>query len=90
MRNDAIFYLFHKGCPPRVPAESTILARVELINFAEEGEAEALLSLAPDERNKQYQSKDILKVVQKEHRTGNSFFNKDEYKAAAKWYKADA
>jgi len=74
------------GCPPRVPASSMILARIELLNFAEEGEAEAMLSMPSDERNKTYKFEDVLKVVQKEHRTGNSYFGKDEYKSAAKCY----
>merc|ERR1711981_994967 len=74
------------GCPPRVPARSMILARIELLNFAEEGESEAMLSMDSKERNKTYTFEDVLKVVQKEHRTGNSYFGKDEYKSAAKCY----
>ena len=69
----------------RVPARSMILARIELLNFAEEGESEAMLSMDSKERNKTYTFEDVLKVVQKEHRTGNSYFGKDEYKSAAKW-----
>ena len=74
------------GCPPRVPEKASILARIELLNFFEEGEADAILSMPCEERNDKYKFEDILKVVQKEHRAGNSYAGKDEYKAAAKCY----
>ena len=70
----------------RVPGNSNILARIELLSFFEEGEADALLALNSEERNKQYKFEEVLKVVQKEHRAGNSYAGKNEYKTAAKWY----
>ena len=39
------------GCPPRIPAKSVIFATVELLDFVDESQADALLSLDPDERN---------------------------------------
>jgi len=35
----------------RIPGKSKVFARVELIDFVSESEADALLSLSPEERN---------------------------------------
>lgn len=74
------------GCPPRVPKDAKVLARVELLNFAHEGQAESILSVPPDERKKMYSFEELAKIVHKEHKDGNRYVAKGEYKLAAKWY----
>lgn len=73
------------GCPPRIPGNSQILAKIELLDFAEEGEADAMLAMGPDDRNKQHSYEDMLNVARKEHKTGNNYAKAKEYKLAAKW-----
>jgi len=51
------------GCPPRVPGNAPMLAKIELRDFSQEAEAEALLALEPEERNKKKTFADIEKVT---------------------------
>ena len=74
------------GCPPRIPKNAQIFAKIELLDFSEEGESEAMLALPPDERNKQYNFKQTLDVARKEHKIGNDYHKIKEYKLAAKCY----
>jgi len=74
------------GCPPRIPAEAALLATVDLLDFVEEGQAEALLAMDADERNKKHTFKSIEKVVRLEHTNGNSYVRKGEWKMALKHY----
>ena len=73
------------GCPPRIPGNSQILARIELLDFAEDGEIEAMLAIAPEERSKQYNFDQVIEMVRKVHNEGNSHVKQNEYKLAAKW-----
>ena len=73
------------GCPPRIPKKAHILARIELLDFVEEGEAEALLAIPPEERNRQYNFDQILEVVRKVHKEGNNHAKSGEHKLAARW-----
>lgn len=72
------------GCPPRVPQKAEILAKIELLNFVQEAEAEALLSLDPEERAKAKSFEEILKVVKIEHAEGNNLVRAQEWKNALK------
>jgi len=74
------------GCPPRIPARAVFLATVELLDFVEEGQAEALLAVDPEERNKKHSYYDIEKVVRLEHINGNNYVRKEEWKMALKHY----
>ena len=72
------------GCPPRIPENAQILAKIELLDFVEEAEAEALLAIDPGERGKAKTFSDIMAVVRKEHVEGNAYVKADEWKMAAK------
>ena len=74
------------GCPPRVPQSAFILARVELLAFAGEGQSESMLALAPEERHKVYTFRDVLAAARQEHLDGNKYVGKEEYKLAAKCF----
>jgi len=72
------------GCPPRIPQNAALLVKIELMDFSEEGEAEAMLAVDPKDRGKQHTFHDILEVVTKEHKEGNRCTKKQEYKLGAK------
>jgi len=74
------------GCPPRIPVETPCMATVELIDFVEEGQAEALLAMDVDERNKKHNYLDTEKVARLEHNNGNNYVRKEEWKMALKHY----
>ena len=71
------------GCPPRVPGDAQILASVELRDFAQEAEAEALLAMEPEERAKEKTFKKIEEVARKEYLEGNEMWKKEEFKLGA-------
>ena len=56
------------------------------MDFAEEGEAEAMLAVAPEERGKNHSFDQIIEVVKKEHKEGNRYTKKQEYRMAAKCF----
>lgn len=74
------------GCPPRIPPKSDIRAHIELLDFVEEGQAQALLNMPPTERSKRHTFADVMKIVAKEHVEGNEYVKKREYKLAARKY----
>ena len=74
------------GCPPRIPAMTACMASVELIDFVEEGQAEALLAMDVNERNKKHNYQDTEKVARLEHNNGNNYVRKEEWKMAMKHY----
>lgn len=74
------------GCPPRIPAMTACMATVELIDFVKEGQAEALLAMDVDERNKKHNYLDTEKVARLEHTNGNDYVRKEEWKMALRHY----
>jgi len=74
------------GCPPRIPGNTSIMAKVEMLDFVHEGEADCLLAMAPKERSQKYCYNDIEKAASREHTEGNSLHKKGEYKLAARRY----
>lgn len=74
------------GCPPRIPPKSEIRANVELLDFVEEGQAQAMLNIPPAERSKTHRFSDVLKIASKEHAEGNDYVKKGEYKLAVRRY----
>merc|ERR1719392_666201 len=74
------------GCPPRIPGAAQILANVELIDFVEEGQAEAILSVSTDDREKQFSFADIEKAASTEHKNGNNAVRNCEWRIAVRHY----
>jgi len=74
------------GCPPRIPQNAALLVKIELMDFAEEGEAEAMLAVAPEDRGKNHTFDDIIEVVKKEHKEGNRYTKKQEYRLGVKCF----
>ena len=69
-----------------MPQNATILARVELLAFAGEGQSESMLALSPEERNKTYAYSEIQSAARREHVDGNKYVEKLEFKLAAKCF----
>lgn len=76
----------HFGCPPRIPERAVLLVTVELIDYVEEGQAEALLAMEPEERKKKNAYPHIEKVVRLEHSNGNNYVKSKEWKMAIRHY----
>jgi len=74
------------GCPPRIPAKTACMATVELLDFVEEGQAEALLAMDAEERNKKHSYYEVEKVARIEHSNGNHYVRKEEWKMALRHY----
>ena len=60
------------GCPPRIPGNATVYARVKLVNFTAEDEAESLLAMDLEARAKANGYDAIERVVRVEHVAGNN------------------
>lgn len=74
-----------QGVPPRIPPATEIMAEVQLINFTEEGEAERILALTPDARAL-VPLEEIKTAAEKEHRSGNVYFQSGEWRLALQSY----
>jgi len=80
-------YAFGKfGCPPRIPGDAQIFAKVELLDFAEDGKAEAMLSMTTDDRSKKYSFDEVLKEADVEIKGGNNAVRNSEWKIAIRHY----
>ena len=55
-----------------------------MLDFVQEGRADSLLALGPQERSKKYRYPEIEKVASHEHKEGNSLHKKGEFKLAAR------
>merc|ERR1719228_2515212 len=74
------------GCPPRVPRRAQILAMVEVMDFTEESEAEAVLAMDEDERKKTFSFEKIMQICKLEHKNGNHAVHQKEFSIALKNY----
>jgi len=72
------------GCPPRVPGKAQIRAKVELLHFAKEAEADALLAISAVERRKEKTFTDIERVVRQEHVEGNDLVKSEDFRMAVR------
>ena len=76
-------YAFGKfGCPPRIPGDTQIFAKVELLDFIEDGKAEAILSLSSDDRKKKFTFDEVEKAADVEIKGGNNAVRNNEWKIA--------
>ncbi len=65
---------------------SQILAKIELLDFVHEAEAEALLALDAEERAKSKSFSDIERVARKEHEEGNQCVKQENFRDASRRY----
>ena len=74
------------GCPPRVPAKAQIIAKVELIDYTEESQADSILSLDTEERKAKFSFEELEKIAELEISNGNHSFQEKEFSLALKCY----
>ena len=59
------------GCPPRVPGNAQILAKIIMLEFAQASDAETLLAMDFDERKKFKNFEETVDIIKIEHHAGN-------------------
>ena len=74
------------GCPPRIPGKAQILAVIELMDFTEESQAEAILAIDKEERRRKYSFDEIEKICKLENSCGNQSVREKEFSLALKNY----
>ncbi|RWS25228.1 inactive peptidyl-prolyl cis-trans isomerase FKBP6-like protein, partial [Leptotrombidium deliense] len=74
------------GCPPRIPANATILYKVEILKIFSEGSLANYEAMTLEERQR-LTPEQILKVCDEERNSGNSYYNAKKFKEAAFRYR---
>ena len=74
------------GCPPRIPANATILAKIQLLTFHEESAAEAILADGRNEDRPKRSLDDVIQAASAERDAGNLLFKEKDFGAAQKRY----
>lgn len=81
---DPVYGYGAMGCPPRIPGNAQIMAEIEMLDFVNEGKADAMLAMMAQERSKKHSYDEIEKICAHEHKEGNVLCKKGEYKLAAR------
>jgi len=66
------------GCPPRIPANTSVLFEIQLISFVDQDAADNFDNFSEEER-KQMSFDDLVKVVEALRLTGNEAFSINQY-----------
>ncbi|XP_072772941.1 inactive peptidyl-prolyl cis-trans isomerase FKBP6 isoform X2 [Taeniopygia guttata] len=74
------------GCPPLIPPNTTVLFKVEVLDFIDSEECDAVFELTYEQRDKLPLEK-LLKMAATEREFGNYFFYKQHFKIAKDRYK---
>ncbi|RWS00394.1 inactive peptidyl-prolyl cis-trans isomerase FKBP6-like protein [Dinothrombium tinctorium] len=74
------------GCSPRIPPNSSILCRVEVLKIFEEGSLAHFEALTGEDQAK-FNLEDILRMCEEERISGNSYYKERKYKEAAFRYR---
>ncbi|XP_067864155.1 inactive peptidyl-prolyl cis-trans isomerase FKBP6 [Heptranchias perlo] len=74
------------GCPPRIPANATVMFEIEILHFLDTLESDEYFSRSQEEQII-YPLEKLLKVVSTEREFGNYFFRRQQYEDAKDQYK---
>ncbi|XP_051891676.1 inactive peptidyl-prolyl cis-trans isomerase FKBP6 [Pristis pectinata] len=74
------------GCPPRIPANATVMFELEILDFLDTLESDEYFSLSQAEQFN-YPLDKLLKVANTEREFGNYFFHQKRYEDAKDQYK---
>ena len=74
------------GCPPRIPGKAQILAKVELIDYTEESQADSIIGMEREDRKKKFSFDELEKIAQLENSNGNHSTKEKDYSLALKCY----
>ncbi|XP_048468651.1 inactive peptidyl-prolyl cis-trans isomerase FKBP6 isoform X3 [Rhincodon typus] len=74
------------GCPPRIPANATVMFELEILHFVDTMESDEYFMLSQEEQIT-YPVEKLLKVASTEREFGNYFFQLRRYEDAKDQYK---
>lgn len=74
------------GAPPRICPKSNVYAKIEVIDFVHEMQAEGLLLLDTDRRNEKFNFEKIFPVAKLQHNEGNNHVRQKEWRFASRKY----
>ncbi|XP_067866299.1 inactive peptidyl-prolyl cis-trans isomerase FKBP6 [Heterodontus francisci] len=74
------------GCPPRIPANATVMFELEILHFLDTLESDEYFMLSQEEQII-YPLEKLLKVASTERKFGNYFFQQQRYEDAKDQYK---
>ncbi|KAK2509860.1 hypothetical protein MC885_007242 [Smutsia gigantea] len=74
------------GCPPLIPANTTVLFEIELLDFLDSAESDKFYALSAEQQD-EFPLQKVLKVAATEREFGNHLFHQNHFYDAKVRYK---